>query len=191
MNKRDAGNLFYQQAILKPGAWVHHCMHAAQAAEILAEALGLNENEAYSMGLLHDIGRSLTDGQFQHIACGYEFMMKQNEPEIARICLSHSFPVQDIHSYAGRIDVSKEEEQFYADLLSSLRYDAYDRLIQLVDAISVPDGYIPLEQRQKKLAEKYGPNPFAKDKLTVLQAYYVEVSQRLHQDILQYLLSRN
>ena len=31
--------------------------------------------------------------------------------EVARICLTHSFSVQDIRDYIGRFDISEEEQQ--------------------------------------------------------------------------------
>ncbi|MDY3931715.1 MAG: HDOD domain-containing protein [Erysipelotrichaceae bacterium] len=188
MKKQDADTLFRQQAQLKPGLWVRHSEHAAMAAQQLAAGLHMDEEEAYVLGLLHDIGRSLTDGQFQHIACGYALMMHLNEPKAARICVTHSFPVQNLYSYAGIIDIPADGQQFYAALLSSFHYDEYDRLIQLVDALSTPDGYISIARRQKKLAEKYGPNPFAREKLAILETYYARISQRLQQDVLQYLI---
>lgn len=187
MKRIEAEVLFREQAEKKPGQWVLHSRKAAEAAELIAAGTGLDYDRSYSMGLLHDIGRSMTDGQFQHIKRGYEFMNQQNHPEIARICLTHSFPLQNIHSYAGKIDISWEEEQHYSALLSALIYDSYDRLIQLCDAISIPSGWIPVEERQERLARKYGVNPYAEDKLKILQNLYEETSSRLSMDLLRYL----
>lgn len=187
MKRTEAEALFRKQAEKKHGQWVLHSRKAAEAAELIAAGTGLDQDASFSIGLLHDIGRSLTDGQFRHIARGYEFMDELHHPEIARICLTHSFPVQNIHSYAGEIDVSEEEEQHYSDLLSAITYDAYDRLIQLCDAISVPSGWIPVEERQEGLLKKYGVNPYAEEKLKILQNLYAETSSRLSMDLLRYL----
>lgn len=187
MKRMDAEALFQKQAEKKPGPWVEHCRKTAEAAVLIASEINLDREASFSMGLLHDIGRSLTDGQFQHIARGYQLMNELGQPLIARICLTHSFPVQNIHSYAGKIDVSKQEQQYYSDLLSAIDYDPYDRLIQLCDAISVPSGWIGIEERQEALARKYGFNPYAEEKLKVLQNLYSETSSRLSMDLLRYL----
>ncbi|MDD2214939.1 MAG: HDOD domain-containing protein, partial [Oscillospiraceae bacterium] len=91
---------------LNPGKWSAHSRVAAQCAEKIAAACtgpdSLNPDKAYVLGLLHDIGRRFGVSQFGHIADGYRFMLQSGYDEAARICLTHSFPLQDIHSYIGQ-----------------------------------------------------------------------------------------
>lgn len=168
MTRRDSEYIFLQRSEAKPGKWVNHSRLAAHAAELIAGQCGMDLEEAYSMGLLHDIGRSFTDGQFQHITYGYRFMSEMKADDIARICLTHSFPIQDILTYVGQFDVSGEELERYSALLTSLRYNDYDRLIQLCDAFSGTEGYVTIEERTQGLIRKYGPKPFMKERKEVL-----------------------
>ncbi|MGN1389190.1 MAG: hypothetical protein ACI4WR_06050 [Bulleidia sp.] len=88
----------------------------------------------------------MNDGRFRHIARDKEFMNQQNYPETAKICVTHP--------YAWKIDVSDEEEPHDSDLLSAITDDAYDRLIQLSDAISVQSRWILAEEQQEGLARE-------------------------------------
>lgn len=145
-------------------SWAKHSKNVAAAARKIARECGLDEQRAYAYGLLHDIGRSVTRGQFQHIKCGYELMMDQGYADIAKICLTHSFPIQNLDSYVGKIDVTGEEEAEYRRRLQDCIYDDYDRLIQLCDAISMDTGYVCMEKKFVSSAFKYGFNDYTIEK---------------------------
>ena len=187
IDKETAKRIFEKRRTHHPGAWIRHSEHVAFAAEKIACRLSLDSELAYCMGLLHDIGRSFTDGQFQHIVCGYSYMIESGYPEIARICLTHSFAVQTIYSYVGKIDVSKEDQRKYQSILLDLDYTNYDRLIQLCDAISTPEGFILPEQRFVRLAFKYGFNEFTIEKWKAVLHIKEEISQRIGRDVNAFL----
>lgn len=150
---------------LMPGPWVKHSISVAVNARLIAEKTdGLDSDTAYSLGLMHDIGRREGFKAIMHILDGYNYMMQIRQPEIARICLTHSFPIQDIHTFIGKYDCSEEELAFLEHYITSVVYDDYDRLIQLCDAISLPNGACIMEKRLIDVALRHGLPSFTLDK---------------------------
>ena len=161
---KQAEDIFRQYTKDKHEKWILHSKNVAVAAKKIALQYGLNEKKAYSYGLLHDIGRSMTKGQFQHIMFGYEMMSEKGYVDIAKICLTHSFPIKNIYSYVGELDVKKEVIERYQILLQNCLYDDYDLLIQLCDALSTHEGYVYLEKRFVNNVFKYGFNNYTIEK---------------------------
>ena len=150
---------------LMPGPWVQHSKSVAVNARMIAEHTDCMDSErAYSMGLMHDIGRREGVKAIMHIIDGYRYMTKLHQPEIARICLTHSFPIQNINTFIGKYDCSEEEKNFLEHYLSAVVYDDYDRLIQLCDAISLPNGACIMEKRLVDVALRHGINDLSLEK---------------------------
>lgn len=143
---------------LNPGPWREHCQTAARVARAVAERAGLNLDKAYVLGLLHDIGRYGGVNAFRHVYDGYKLMMERGFPVSARICLTHSFPVQVLESYFGGFDVPHETVEEMRRALSAIEYDDYDRLIQLCDALAAAEGVCPIEVRVVDAARRNGIN---------------------------------
>lgn len=174
---REAEDIFRHYTRDKQDSWIAHSRNVATAAQKIALKCGLDYQRAYSYGLLHDIGRSMTKGQFRHIMLGYEVMLQKGYNDVARICLTHSFPIQDIYSYVGELDIEKGEIEKYQEIIQSYSYDDYDLLIQLCDAVSTDIGYIYLEKRFVNNVFKYGFNDYtiAKWKKTIeIKDYFEE-----------------
>lgn len=156
---------YLRQAVQNnPGPWEQHSLSVADNAKRIAQKAGLNPETAEVMGLLHDIGRGAGISGIRHIFDGYDLMMSLGEPEVARICLTHSFPSKDIHTYIGKIDCIQAQLAFLQDFLNSHPYDDYDRLIQLCDAISLPNGACILEKRLIDVALRHGVTEHSIDK---------------------------
>ena len=84
-------------AQMNPGPWEQHSMVTAENARRIAEKVpGMDPDKAYIMGLLHDIGRRAGVTGMLHLIDGYNYMMQLDEPEVAVICLTHSFASQNI-----------------------------------------------------------------------------------------------
>lgn len=164
LNIKKADDIFRKYTEDQQESWIKHSKNVAAVAQKIAKKSKLDEQRAYAYGLLHDIGRSRTKGQFQHIMYGYEMMMENGYDDIAKICLTHSFPIQNIYSYVGKLDVTQNEVEKYQKLLQNCVYDDYDRLIQLCDAISTDTGYVCIEKRFVDLVLKYGFNDFTIEK---------------------------
>ena len=136
----------------------------AQNAKLIAQRCGLDAQKAYVMGLLHDIGRREGVSGIKHIFDGYAYMLEMGEKEIARICLTHSFPLKDVQTYIGAYDCTEEQLAFLRDFLEHTEQDDYDRLIQLCDAISLPEGACIMEKRLMDVALRHGLPEFSLDK---------------------------
>lgn len=60
---------------LNSGTWVKHSHNVARAAAIIADSCGLDKRVAYSMGLLHDIGRYKGVYHLKHKISGMPFLI--------------------------------------------------------------------------------------------------------------------
>lgn len=152
-------------AELTPGAWEQHSISVGQNARLIAEKVqGMDCDKAYVMGLLHDIGRRAGIKGILHIFDGYDYMMHIGQEEIARICLTHSFPIKDVNTFCGKYDCSLEQKRFLEQYITNAEYDDYDILIQLCDAISLPNGACIMEKRLVDVALRHGLPSFTIDK---------------------------
>lgn len=155
----EAEMLIEEAAKLNPGAWINHNKTAGFCARAIAEKCdGMDPDVAYVMGLLHDIGRRDGIMDMRHIYSGYLFMSSKGYDDSARICLTHSFPYKNIGAYNGQNDCTEEETMFIQNYIDSLEYNDYDRLIQLCDAISFPNGPTYVEKRLVDVAIRRGFN---------------------------------
>ena len=139
-----------------PGPWVNHSRTAAHCAERIAFWSGMCPEKAWVLGLLHDIGRKFGKRHLGHVSDGYTYMMKLGYPDVARICLTHSFNEMKIDGYVGRIDTTEEETALIRSRLAETVPDDYDLLIQLCDAISGTDGVMDIEERMSDVRRRYG-----------------------------------
>jgi hypothetical protein len=144
-----------------PGLWVAHSTQVGEAAQKIAAAHpDLDPEKAYSLGLLHDIGRREGVSDMLHVLDGYNFLLAEGYSEAARICLTHSFPIPDIGVGSGKWDGTVEEESFVANFLAKIEYTPFDRLIQLSDALCLPSGPVLMEKRLLDVTLRHGFNDF-------------------------------
>ena len=152
-------------AQLNPGLWIKHSMSVGLNAKLIADKIDiLDSDQAYVMGLLHDIGRREGIKSIMHTIDGYDYMMSLNQKEIARICLTHSYPIKDVNTFFGEFDCTEEQKVFLSRFIKNVVYDDYDRLIQLCDAISLPNGACIMEKRLIDVALRHGLPYFTIDK---------------------------
>lgn len=137
------------------GSWINHSIETGKCARKIAELCGMDGEKVYVLGLLHDIGKS-TDGQFRHILEGYKMMSEMGYDTVAKICLTHTFPIKDITTYVGKFDVSITELEFVQNKITKYEYNDYDRLIQLCDSMVMSKGPVTLEERMKDIIMRYG-----------------------------------
>jgi len=142
---------------MNPGPWIEHSKVAAGIAKAIAERCPeMDADAAYVLGLLHDIGRREGYSHIRHVLDGYNYLMKEGYPDAAEICLTHSFPTQDIAEYVGDIDCSQDDFEFIDNFLKSKSYTDYDKLIQLCDALSYAQGAVLMEKRLVNVVMRYG-----------------------------------
>ena len=157
---------------MNPGPWTQHSYHVADAAKIIAEHCdNLDSEKAFVCGLLHDIGRRTGIAAVRHIIDGYDYAMSKGWDEVARVCLTHSFPVKDIEADIGKKDISQAQYDFIHHYLNNLEYDDYDKLIILCDALADARGFCILEKRFIDTTRRYGIYPFSVDRWNRTYAY--------------------
>jgi hypothetical protein len=127
---------------------------------IAEKCSNLNSDKAYVLGLLHDIGRRYGISARRHGIDGYKFMIEKGWDEVARICLTHSFPVPDFEKDIGKNDMNYEESEFVRKYLDDIIYDDYDRLIIMCDSLADAQGFCILEKRFVNTTRRYGTFPF-------------------------------
>ncbi len=139
-----------------PGPWVKHSEQVANAAQIIATRIdNLNDNTAYMMGLIHDIGRIEGIAQERHTIDGYNFLKANGFEKLARICITHCFPNKNIDANIGVWDCNEKELEFIKTFLGNCEYNDYDRLIQLCDCFSMEDKYVLIEKRLIDVVLRY------------------------------------
>lgn len=146
---------------LNKGPWIQHSINVGLAAQIIAEKCrNINPDKAYVLGLLHDIGRRYGISAGKHVIDGYKFMMEKGWDEVARICLTHSFPIPDFDKQIGKNDMSEEESKFVRKYINDISYNDYDRLLILCDSLADAQGFCMLEKRFVDTTRRYGIFPF-------------------------------
>jgi|GEM_PF-232277 len=169
---------------LNPGPWAAHCRVAARAAKTIAHACGLDEHRAYVFGLLHDIGRYEGVRGLHHVYAGYALMREKGYGSIAKICLSHSFPFQDLGAFGGgALDCTVEETAEIETFLATVAYDDYDRLIQLCDALCTAQGVRLMEARLLDVVRRYGFDDFTLRKWDAVFALKADFDTRCDRNI--------
>lgn len=147
---------------LNSGPWVQHSLYVGKAAEAIAKCHPkLDPQAAFILGYLHDIGRRAGVTDMRHTLDGYNFLMEKGFDYAARICLTHVFPVKILDSVAGKWDCSKQELDFLNEYLLKIKFNEYDKLIQLCDAIALPTGFCLIEKRLVDVALRHGINDFS------------------------------
>lgn len=163
---------------LNPGSWAEHSRYVAQACRNIAlRCEEMSADIAYTLGLLHDIGRYAGVTSERHLIDGYRYCMERDWKKAAQICITHAFMIQDIQTSIGEFDVSKEDYQFMEKFIKNAVYDDYDRLVQLCDALSLPNGFCLLEKRFIDVTIRYGIHPFTVErwkKTFEIKAYFEE-----------------
>lgn len=143
-----------------PGPWTEHSRYVAEACKNIAlQCKHLSADDAYILGLLHDIGRYAGVSSEKHLIDGYRYCMERGWKKAAQICITHAFMIQDIHTSIGKFDVSDADYQFMKTFVEHAVYDDYDRLVQLCDALALPTGFCLLEKRFVDVTIRYGVHP--------------------------------
>lgn len=152
-----AEQLLEEAVQMNPGPWVKHSQYAGLAARNIAQVCpDIDSDKAHALGMLHDIGRRFGVTGMRHSIDGYRFCLEKGLPDAAKICLTHSFPYKDIKEAFGKWDCTDEEYRFVDEYIRTVKYDDYDLLIQLCDALALPQGFTLIEKRMVGVALRHG-----------------------------------
>ena len=152
----EAERLLQEAECCNPGPWGNHSRVAAYCAKRIATAAGLDEEKAYVLGLLHDIGRKFGIKHLAHVYDGYQYMLSLGYADVARICLTHSFCCPKLDVYIGNFDIPQEQQNELQMWLDDLEFDDYDRLIQLSDCLAGSEGVLDIQTRMLDVKKRYG-----------------------------------
>ncbi|WBW94696.1 HD domain-containing protein [Oceanirhabdus sp. W0125-5] len=156
-----ARELLEEGGRLNPGQWVGHCINAGLAARNIAkECEGLDENKAQAFAMIHDIGRRVGRTGMRHTLEGYNYLIELGFEDAARICLTHSHPTGDMMDGCGEWDCDEEEKEFVREFLDKKKFDDYDLLCQLADALALDDGFLLIEKRLVGVSMRHGFNDY-------------------------------
>lgn len=152
----EANEMLKEAEQLNPGPWIQHSLCVAQGAKLIASyCKEMDEETAYIVGLLHDLGRRFGVTAMRHMLDGHNYAKEKGYYFVAKICITHSCPTKNIDE-AGRWDCTDEEYKFVKDFLETVEYNDYDRLIQLCDSLALPSGFTLLEKRLIDVALRHG-----------------------------------
>lgn len=154
----------YQQ---NPGPWLKHSVNVAKATEnILMElnknGFALNVDLGYNAALLHDIGRykGFTKSVI-HSYDGYIYFEELGFTGNAIVCVTHSFPCknEDIEIAADWSLVPEHMKVKLVEILDkNSKYDIYNKVITLCDALADSEGFTTLEKRLVSVGLRHGTN---------------------------------
>lgn len=172
----EANAILKEAAGLNLGPWVEHSLHVGKAAELIAKKdKELDSNTALILGILHDIGRRYGANNERHSLDGYKFAMEKGYSLWARICMTHGYLCKNVEDICGLKDCTADEHSFIKKYLDSIEFNAYDKLIQLCDALALPSGFCLLEKRMMDVVMRYGFTEFTLEKWKAtfeLQRYF-------------------
>lgn len=137
----------------------NHVYGCAAIAKVIAREVGLDPHFAALSALLHDIGKIREDIEHRfHGVIGY-FMLKDLDEGVARSCLIHTFPFNQIDEYekcSAMFFDKRDDYDFTAQYLAAHPANDYDRLVQLADSLSNAYGFVTVEQRAEEYAKRCG-----------------------------------
>lgn len=169
---------------LNPGPWTEHSKNVGLAARLIAEACGdMDADKAEVCGLLHDIGRRTGISQMRHVIDGYDYCIGKGWNDVARVCLTHSFPIKDANKDLGKKDVTPEQFKFINDYIHNTEYDDYDKLIIVCDSLATANGFCILEKRFVDTTLRYGAFPFTVERWKNTIGFKEEFDERTGKSI--------
>lgn len=154
-----AETLLLEAEKLNPGPWVAHSRNVALAAQLIAHKHpSLEPVRAHTLGLLHDIGRRTGPNRDRHILDGFDYLHGLGFPDAARIALTHSFVIPDLSTLQGDWDGTPAEWERLRLTLAAAQQNEEDHLLQLCDALALPDGFCTVHERLVDVALRYSVN---------------------------------
>ena len=89
-------------------------------------------------------------------------MLKDENEDIARACLVHTFPFNRLESFEHYRKIffdKKEDYDLLADYIRSHPLNDYDLLVQMADGLANAYGLVTIEERVDEYARRHGIEP--------------------------------
>lgn len=160
------GNNTINNGQINTSSWISHSLYVGEVCANIAGILGLNIDEAKTLGFMHDYGRKSTH-KFNHTMNGFETLIDLGWTNEAIGCLTHSFV------NGGRCSNNEPAvEGFYVDeqgnpnwnvgtkkdditlFLESYNYTPYDVILNIADLMATDKGIVTPHIRIKDIADR-------------------------------------
>lgn len=170
-NGKTLGDKTINEGKINTSSWFSHSLYIGKLCFDLARILGLNEEIAFTLGILHDIGRKY-DHSFNHVIKGCEFLYSIGWYNEAIGCLTHSFV------NGGRCSNNEPAlSGFYVDengnpkwekaakiddvgyFLNHYDYTDYDRILNIADLMATDKGIVSPYDRIEDIATRRKIDP--------------------------------
>lgn len=148
MYKNGYGNIANKDKVINylevafaknPGPWLLKAWQMGQVAEKMSKDLGLDPDLAFASASLASLGQAYDKGLKANLFA-YDLLRADSYFFLARIAITHTFPINSISSYWGEVNLSEKEIAFIESFLYKYDYNDYDYLSQylyfLVDGSS-------------------------------------------------------
>lgn len=174
--------------VINTSSWMNHAINVGVAARNLATGLeGVNPDTAFTLGILHDIGRKFKH-DMSHTMLGYEYLVSKGYENEARVCITHSHlnaercanneqavPGWSCVNGVSTWDPTVETDDL-TDFLRNTEYNIYDTLVNIGDLMATEAGIIPVYDRIADIAKRRQIDPtnrtfFFAELINVLNQY--------------------
>lgn len=149
--KNAKGNNYFNKEL-----WKKHSLQVAHGSEILAESLSLSKEEAFVNGLLHDIGKAINPNPKKHAIAGYELLKKETFLSAAQTALTHDFPEKNLQFSLDDGLIDDNEMERLQKIFAKIDYRLIDKIVQIIDVIAMPDGFVLMEKRMLNAVMRCG-----------------------------------
>ncbi len=145
--------------------YIFHSRGVADFSSRLANKMGLNGDKAFALGLLHDYGKRIDEKQDDrfHGVIGYYDLLEYGYPDVAKICLTHTFKDKNFSNEDFSYPPHWLEE--CRTLLKNITYDDYDRIVQYADMFFEGMEITSLENRIAGITQRYNLNELQQNTL--------------------------
>jgi hypothetical protein len=138
----------------------HSGLVATAAYKIASLSNGVIDPQlAHTYGLFHDVGKLFIkdkNKRYMHPLVGYRKMMAVKDKDIARICITHPFPVPDMHEYIEcYCKNDSKTASSIKEILNRVSTDIYVELIQICDKMAGLGKYTTIEEKYSYYAKHY------------------------------------
>ena len=137
--------------------YVFHTKGIAESCEKIAKLMpDMNSEKAYVLGLLHDYGKKYPEketGVF-HGRRGYDEMMSMGYPDVAEICLTHTFYAPNF-SFDSFPSYTLDDLVWAKNKMANITFNDYDLLVQLCDMFFEGLNKVRIEDRFQGIIKRY------------------------------------
>lgn len=156
---------------INTSSWYSHVLYAGKACQKMAQMQGLNENAAWTLGLIHDYGRKF-DHSFNHVVLGADALIDMGWNEEAKAAITHSFvkggrcasneqALKGFHVDKNGNESWDETAEFddVSLFLQNYKYTGYDLILNIADLMATDKGIVSPYERIKDIATRRKIDP--------------------------------